>query len=418
MNVTPDTQNAGEPWRWPQRPLRLAFFSPLPPARSGIADYSAELLPHLAQMADLTLFCVDPENVTASLREQFEVRSIVDYAKMRWAFDLPLYQMGTNTTHHEAIFHVLRRFPGVTTLHDVILHPFIADTTAGRGHFAGYTREMGYVLGAKGIHLAWAINQGERAHPLTEFTLNQRVVDLSLGVLVHSNYGRHLIHATRPAAEVRVVPQHIIPYDPQESSRGTGGDDTTLPWREDAIVFASAGQIRPAKGIDRVLAAFAKLRHEMPRARYLLVGELFEDEVDLTSLLAQYDLEDDVYMTGYVPDIESFMAWLTKADVVISARYPTMGETSAAVLRSLAAGRPLIVYDHGWYAELPDEVALKTPVLDEGALAAAMRRLGDDADLRQQMGRQARAFAGSQRHPAQIARRYMQAVEDILARYA
>ena len=38
-------------------PLHLAYFSPLPPARTGIADYSQELLPHLAQSAQLTLFC-------------------------------------------------------------------------------------------------------------------------------------------------------------------------------------------------------------------------------------------------------------------------------------------------------------------------------------------------------------------------
>ena len=35
--------------------LRIAYFSPLPPARSGIADYSRELLPHLARHARLTL---------------------------------------------------------------------------------------------------------------------------------------------------------------------------------------------------------------------------------------------------------------------------------------------------------------------------------------------------------------------------
>lgn len=33
--------------------MRLAYYSPLPPMRSGIADYSAELLPHLAAHCDI-----------------------------------------------------------------------------------------------------------------------------------------------------------------------------------------------------------------------------------------------------------------------------------------------------------------------------------------------------------------------------
>ena len=36
-------------------PLRLDYVSPLPPVRSGIADYSVDLLPHLAARADVRL---------------------------------------------------------------------------------------------------------------------------------------------------------------------------------------------------------------------------------------------------------------------------------------------------------------------------------------------------------------------------
>ena len=56
------------------RQLRLAYFSPLPPARSGIADYSAALLPALARQADLTVYAPDPEAVSRSLRETYAVR--------------------------------------------------------------------------------------------------------------------------------------------------------------------------------------------------------------------------------------------------------------------------------------------------------------------------------------------------------
>jgi glycosyltransferase involved in cell wall biosynthesis len=53
-----------------------------------------------------------------------------------------------------------------------------------------------------------------------------------------------------------------------------------------------------------------------------------------------------------------------------------MGETSAAAVRALSVGKPLIVSDVGAFRELPDEVAIKVPVGDGEieALAQAMRR--------------------------------------------
>lgn len=401
--------------RDPLPPLRLAYFSPLPPAHTGIADYSAEILPHLAQMADLTLFCVDPGSVSKSLHDQFPIHHLSDYAHMRWRFDLPIYQMGNNTTHHEEIYRALRRYPGAIVLHDVILHLFMAHRTVGHGNFPAYTRELAYVLGAPGVNVSWAVRHGERAHPLTELSLNQRILDVSLGVLVHSNHALNLIRTTRPQQAAWVVPAPIVAHEPAGAPVSS---PPQLPWRDDAIVFASVGQVTAAKRLDRALAAFARLRKEMPRARYLLVGELFDDEINLRALLDEHGIGEDVHITGFIPDLTSFMAWLSAADVVVNLRHPTLGETSAAALRALCAGRPLIVYDHGWYAELPDDVALKVPPLRDEALLNAMRRLASDEQLRQEMGDHARAYTIAHHHPAQTARAYMQAVDQILSPYA
>lgn len=99
---------------------RLAYFSPLPPSPSGIADYSAELLPHLAELADITLFSDQPQAGSLGLPSY----PTGDYPARRHAFDLPLYQMG-NSDRHEAMFEMMMRFPGVVVLHDYFLHHFI-----------------------------------------------------------------------------------------------------------------------------------------------------------------------------------------------------------------------------------------------------------------------------------------------------
>jgi hypothetical protein len=51
---------------------------------------------------------------------------------------------------------------------------------------------------------------------------------------------------------------------------------------------------------------------------------------------------------------ETFLSLLSEMDLCISLRYPTMGETSAVVMRALQAGTPVIVSDIGWYSELPE----------------------------------------------------------------
>jgi glycosyltransferase involved in cell wall biosynthesis len=386
-------------------PLRLAYFSPLPPARSGIADYSRELLPYLAELCSLTLFVKDPEEVDRSLRADFDVQPLSTYAQQRWRYDLPLYQMG-NSMHHEALYQVMRRFPGVVVLHDCVLHHFLAHRSAGQADPATYARELAYNLGGDGIDRVWALRHGEVENDLVGLPLNRRVLDLSLGVLVHSAYVRTRLAATHNRCPILTVPAPIA--SPVARPRRD-----LLPWPEDAIIFASFGQMTAAKRLDRALHAFAELRARDPRLRYLLVGEPMEDS-DLPALIRRLDLEGSVFLAGHAPGLQSFLNWLVTADVVINLRHPTLGETSATALRALAAARPLIVYDHGWYRELPDDVAVKIPPLDDAALRTALEDLAMRPQRRAALAEAARAYAIRAHHPRQTARAYAAAIRRIV----
>lgn len=385
--------------------LRLAYFSPLPPARSGIADYSAALLPALVQLAGVTLYAPDPDAVSPSLHQRYAVRPAAAYAEERWAHDAALYQMG-NSTHHEDVYLMARRYPGVVVLHDVGLHHFVAHRTVGRGDYAGYVREMGYSLGLDGVRQAWAVRYGEMAHPLTEVSLNDRLIDLSLGVLVHSRYAQQMMNRDHPERPAYVVPH--LHFDNAGRSRRH-----ELPWPEEAIIFASFGQITAAKRVEDALRAFARLHRSIPEARYLIVGEA-QDDANLEALLAELDLGEDVICTGYVEEMEAFVGWINTADVVVNLRYPTVGETSGTALRALGAGRPVVVYDHGWYGELPDEVAVKVPPQDQEALLAAMRRLAEHPEERRHRGKRARAYVVQQHSPERAAGAYVEAIAQIL----
>ena len=376
------------------RRLRLAYFSPLPPARSGIADYSAELLPALAERADVTLFS-DETAAPGGLPR----RPLDAFPAERWAFDLPLYQMG-NSAHHSDIYRLLLRFPGVTVLHDYILHHLLAHLTLGAGRFAAYAREMGYALGDEAAPLLRDIRSGRAANPLYDVALNERLLDSSLGLIVHSRTVAGWIHTARPAARVAVIPLVVTPR-PGRSRRAELG----LP--PEALLLASVGQVTAAKQLPLALRAFRRLLAFVPQATFLIVGEVLP-EVDLAGTLAELGLGERVIRLDYVESLDAFVDWAATADIVLNLRYPTLGETSSAALRVMAAGRPLVVFDHGWYGELPDDAAVKVPPLDEEALLAALLELARDPERRAALGAAAAGYVAAQCAPAAVADAYVQ----------
>ena len=388
---------------------RLAYFSPLPPERSGIADYSAELLPYLAELARVTLFATRPEQVAAELQAAFEVRSIADYGPESGRYDIAVYHMG-NSLYHETMYRVLLRYPGITVLHDHGLHDFIAACTGPSGDFVGYARALGYALGADGVDLAYRIRQGQAEHPVYSVPLNERVLDRSLGVIVHSHFAARRIQSVRPHLSVTVVPAPIrTDLGPLRSRRELG-----CP--EDVLLFGSAGQVGTAKQVTVALEAFARLRADFPEARYVVVGDEFKPDLDLQAWLEQRDLTDAVITTGYLADLQDFVSWIAAVDVLVNLRYPTIGETSAVALRGLAAGRPVIVSDHGWYAELPDDACIKVTPNDDAALYQVMRQLAGDPGLRQAIGQRAAAYAQRDHSLAAAARRYRAFIEETFLR--
>ncbi|KLD75833.1 glycosyltransferase, partial [Xanthomonas hyacinthi DSM 19077] len=84
---------------------------------------------------------------------------------------------------------------------------------------------------------------------------------------------------------------------------------------------------------------------------------------------------------GHVDD-EQFWKVFERADLMIALRQPTMGEASAVVCKALQAGLPVIVSDHGWYAELPPCVKKVLPDTEcPGSLADLLLHMVRDSQF-------------------------------------
>src|SRR6185437_6646638 len=110
--------------------MRIAFFTPLPPVKSGIADYSAAVLEHLTHFAAVETFSEKPASF--------------DPAR----YDAAVYQLGNNP-HHSFVYDAAMEHPGIVVMHEANLHHLVADVTIRRGDWDGYLREIEHNAGAE-----------------------------------------------------------------------------------------------------------------------------------------------------------------------------------------------------------------------------------------------------------------------------
>jgi glycosyltransferase involved in cell wall biosynthesis len=353
----------------------------------------------------VTLFSSDPTRVGTGLAQRFPVEAMADYPGGRWAFDLALYHMG-NSPFHERIYPMALRYPGIVVLHEVVLRDFAAYMTVARGNYAAYAREIGYELGWSGYAAAWQARLGREQDALREVSFSRRLIDRSLGVIVHSHSAAAMVQALNPNRSLAVIDQLVV-QGQAPSLRGL------LPVSKETTVFATLGEININKQIDLTLDAFARLRQEGEDVYFLIVGAA-NANVNLPKMIRQRGLGDQVLWTGRVGPLEEFVGWTAAADVVINLRYPSLGETSNAAVRALAAGKPLIVYDQGWSRELPANLCRQVPPLDGRALYQAMRAMVRQPEERRAMGRAAAEYANQQLNPERIAGEYMRFIDAVV----
>jgi len=396
--------------------LRIAYASPLPPASSGIADYSADLVPALERAGLVpTLFYEGSAEPPAALAGRFDCAPVAELAARAGEFDAVVYQIGNSAPHHATIYRTALAVPGVVALHEYMLHHLVRELTLQAGDAEAYVEAMRYAAGASGERAARRLL--DTHHPVDpwRFPLFEPLLDRSRGAIVHSRFAARRILASRAAAPVEVVPFPVdlaaLPAADEASRRAARAALGIAP---ETFLVATFGFVTPHKRLEPTLAAFAALRRERPAAALWICGEV-SPHFDLAALLAQHG-GNGVRVTGRL-DFEAFHAALRATDVAVNLRHPTGGETSASLLRLLATGVPTIVTDSGSFAELPDGVVAKLPIDErEGELLRALLvRLADDRALRAALGRAARRHVETRHEVDLAARAYAAAIRRLAA---
>lgn len=103
-----------------KRKPRLAFVSPLPPERTGIADYSAELIPPLTQFYDIDVVVEQASIEDAFINRTCKVRDSEWLRQNIHRVDRVVYQLG-NSPFHQHMLSLMHEIPGTVVLHDFYL---------------------------------------------------------------------------------------------------------------------------------------------------------------------------------------------------------------------------------------------------------------------------------------------------------
>ncbi len=370
--------------------MRIAFVSPLPPARSGISDYSAALLETLQPLAGVDVFSgpdiADPP-----------------------ASDIALYQVGNNGCHGFVYETALRR-PGVVVMHESNLHHLIADLTIKRGEWDAYVAECEYDGGAEARAYAERVRRLETGPDYEGVRMTRRLLESSRGVIVHSRFMEGAIRAAGYAGPLAVIPHGAwIPDADRNAYRGKLGVDESAP------LVGIFGFLKPYKRIAESLRAFRRLARVAPEARMVLAGEKHPD-MPIAAMIESMGLAERARVLGFTP-LEDFEGYLAACDIVLNLRYPTVGETSGTLLRALGLGKAVLVSDIGAFHELPEDVCIKIPVGagEEDAIFEYLNLLVSRPDVARELGGRARDYVTRECNWSIVARRYVDFLEAVLA---
>lgn len=357
--------------------MRMAFVTPID-RRSAIARVSLDLLSHLDQRVDVTVFA---EPTDRPMRCPFPTRPIrgLEVGQLD-GFDRVVTVIGDSEFHRHA-FAIACRRPTLVILHDVVVAHLVVAAYGQGGAIEEIRRwHGGDRADSAAASLMTAVPVWLRDE-IVQTPLFEPVLEHAEGVITHSEFAAAQIRP-RTMAPVRVLP---LPCTPLASGEA-------VP--QQRMRLLTVGHANTNKCHELVIEALSALgRNDV---EYVIAGSIEpRRRRHLEGLAVSLGVAPSVRILGAVSDDE-LLDLLANTTISVNLRQPPMEGASASVLEQMAAGTPTIVFDHGFYAELPDHAVCKVPTaLSPSQLAAHIGALLDDPERRRSIAAAAQSYVSA-----------------------
>lgn len=292
--------------------MTVGFDAPLPPARTGVADYAVALLGALRRRGSVE---INPAQA-----------------------DVRLYHLGNNQLHREIYRRAIAQ-PGVVVLHDAVLQHFFLGSLEERQ----YVEEFVYNYGEWNRDLAGELWRDRASSSLDSryfaYPMLRRIGEISRAVVVHNPAAGRMLRRHAPAANIVEIP-HLLAPAPSPSP------GEILEFREKSglapcqFVAGVFGYLRESKRLMNVLRGFGTVRQSVPGAALLVAGDFVSQ--DLARAAEPFLGCDGVIRLRHLAERDFWLA-ASAVDVCINLRDPAAGETSGIAVRMMGLSKPVLL---------------------------------------------------------------------------
>ena len=382
----------------------------MPPARTGIADYSVELLRELREYYDVDIVVSQDRVDHTSVGDRCTVRTLDWFNRQATAGERIVYHFG-NSPFHSHMFEMLERRPGVVVLHDFFLSGIMQHREEHMGESHIWSKALYHSHGYRA--LAERFTKETPDDTIWRYPANLSILQLATGVVVHSTFSRELARQWFGDALPRdwiIIPQLGT------ATRQVARDDARreLHLGSGDYIVCSFGLVGSHKNHHRLLTAWLASRLTKEQGcRLVFVGETPENAYSraLIDIIGTSGMQDKISVTGFVAP-EVYLMWVAAADLAVQLRSNSRGETSRAVLDCMSYGLPTIVNRHGAMAELPaNSVFMIEDLFTDEELTQALELSYSDKITRENIGQRARTVAEEIHSPRKVASLYFEAIE-------
>ena len=377
---------------------RVMMFSPLPPARSGIADYADDIVRDIAARARLTLACSQANVTSLNAHTAGAVENPATSTPRFEQYDRVIYQIG-NSSFHTDILESAATYPGIAVVHDGSMSGLLSYELRVHDN----NRMFKSLQTSHGLHgvldlVAAGTEYNQIRRIERKYSLTADILAAASAVVVHSDFARDKLLSIGGQQAAQKITRAALPRVERERAERNRTRDR-LAIARTGFVVCSFGFVHTTKKSLEIVNAWGRILPQLPpQSMLVLVGHCddatYRQAIDRA--IAHHDMAGSVRLLGFV-DRDTYSAHLDACDLAIQLRAEANGETSAGLMDCIASAIPTIVTGIGSFADA-DIVGITHQLPQKAGvneIADAILDLQRDAPRREALSARMAAFFDS-----------------------
>lgn len=363
--------------------MKIGFFSPLPPARTGVADYSAALLRAMRRSGSVGVNALG---------------------------DVALYHSGNNALHR-AIYQRALEQPGVTVLHDAVLQHFLLGVLGREEYIAEFVHNYGEWMRDFAADL-WNNRARSAADSrYFEYPMLRRIAETSRAVIVHNPAAAAMVRRHAGQARIHEIP-HLFDPPAEVSKIDTVRFRDALGLKPRTLLVGVFGYLRESKRLNVIARAMHRAWSSGAGAALLIAGDFVSS--DLARSAGPWLTDRRILRVEHMSETD-FWRFASATDVCVNLRYPAAGESSGIAVRMMGIGKAVVCTAGEETLRFPENAVLRVDPgpAEEEMLTRIFGWLARDREAAEEIGKRAARHIAAEHAVDKVAAKYWEVCQSL-----